>query len=94
MRRVDRREDMSPDGFLSIVEINDGDMLLTIAEGKLNGGIGKIVSAQFCTFVGGGQSPRTLVALKQLAEALSLDNETCPARAGHRPQFTKWEATP
>lgn len=78
MRSVERFEDMSPTGKLRLIEQDDGDMIVAIVpdveESNRNGRLPVSLSVEFCTFGGGGQSPRTLDALRDLMTAMVLDN--------------------
>lgn len=72
-----RLEDMSPDGKLSLTRQPDGDIILEITQGDddgLDSEPGRRVSVEFCTYVGGGGSHRTLLALKNLMIAMAQDN--------------------
>lgn len=72
---VSRREDMSPEGKLTLHVQPDGDVVLSIW-GKDAGSEYHMVSAEFCTIGGGGgMSPRTLEALKGLMAAMDADNK-------------------
>ncbi len=72
---VDRKEDMSPDGYLKLIQEEDGDIIVTVLSGKRNGGILGSASVQFCTRTGGGRSYRTREALQALMRAMARDNE-------------------
>jgi len=75
MERYLRREDMSPDGKLCMVMEDDGDICLSVISG--NGG--RNTGIQFCTVgSGGGKSRHTLEALRNLMQAIHLDNEENP----------------
>ena len=77
---VIRKEDMSVEGQLRVTVADDGDVHVSIL-GKT--GTSKVV--EFCsTGAGGGGSPRTLKALRDLFVAMALDNEdqACSARQG------------
>lgn len=70
-----RYEDMSPDGRLSFIMEDDGDVILSIYDGERK----QMASVQFCTtFGGGGQSPRVREAILRLALAIKLDNDEAP----------------
>lgn len=70
MRIVRRKEDMSPNGRLCLTEQDDGDVVIIITNDD-----GYSVSVEFCTiFGGGGGSPNTFNALKNLFDAMEKDN--------------------
>jgi hypothetical protein len=72
---VERLEDMSPTGRLQLIQQDDGDVCIQVIEDDGNGEIESIACVEFCMpFTGGGQSPRTLVALKRLMKAMEEDN--------------------
>lgn len=72
---VDRKEDMSPDGFLRLTMEEDGDVIVSVASGEPNGGVDRFADVQFCTsFGGGGASPKTHKALRELMRAMAEDN--------------------
>jgi hypothetical protein len=72
---VDRKEDMSPDGYLRLTMEQDGDIIITVASGGANGGLEQFADIQFCTtFGGGGASPKTHKALRELMQAMAEDN--------------------
>ena len=77
-KRVSRNEDMSVGGKLVLIQQNDGDVIVCIqpdSEDRDYEGSPFGVSVEFCsTGIGGGRSPRTLKALKQLIKAIDLDN--------------------
>jgi len=77
---VQRREDMSCNGTLTVCIDCDGDMNIAIFEEST----GSYASAEFCTRFGGGKSPRTHKALKALYEAMIEDNSDpfCISRNG------------
>lgn len=79
----DRREDMSPDGTLRLLMETDGDMILTVVQTQsemtgLRHEFPVFASVQFCTYSGGGKSPRVREALIALADAIREENETNP----------------
>lgn len=82
---VERFEDMSPDGRLRVTFQTDGDVVLTIVQSeesrKSNFNPGS-VCVEFCTHAGGGKSKRTLLALRNLAKAISDDNREEDTRRG------------
>ena len=70
-RNVQRTGDMSRDVKLKLYIQEDGDIVVAI-----NGG-GQLARVEFCQCgIGGGQSPNTLRALRNLFEAMEKDN--CP----------------
>ncbi|MBN2643019.1 MAG: hypothetical protein JXR78_15310 [Victivallales bacterium] len=70
-RNVQRTGDMSRDVKLKLYIQEDGDIVVAI-----NGG-GQLARVEFCQCgIGGGQSPNTLKALRNLFEAMEKDN--CP----------------
>lgn len=80
--RVRRKEDMSPDGFLEVfVDTDNNDIHVSVFSDDRCGDT-VYASVEFCCVgFGGGQSPRTREALRNLAEAMRLDNEEKPGRA-------------
>jgi hypothetical protein len=76
---VARKEDMSPNGRLRLIKEEDGDICVAVIEDD-----GTMTDVQFCTFAGGGKSPRTLEALEALALAMLDDNQATPSRATDR----------
>lgn len=88
---VDRPEDMSPNGVLTLHVQNDGDVILVIRQltnemtcQPLDEPVQATV--EFCTHNGGGRSPRTLQALRNLAVAMAQDN----ADPGNRAKCVRW----
>lgn len=73
-KSVARRDDQE-DSRLRVMLDDQGDAYVAVYENGLYHG------ARFCTLQGGGRSPKTLRALRALAEAIEEDNRTCPARA-------------
>lgn len=74
---VARREDMSPDGWMSIFKEDDGDLILSIYDPEKG-----MASVQFCTpITGGGKSPKVRAALLKLAEAIAEENKETPFHA-------------
>jgi hypothetical protein len=72
---TERKESMSPDGFLRLIREDDGDIIICVGGGGENGGIESVTSIQFCTpFSGGGGSSKTYEALIQLMGAMAEDN--------------------
>lgn len=77
-----RKEDMAPKGYLALFMQKNGDMVIQI-EGDDSMGTGAFASVGFTMpMIGGGASPRTFEALKQLAIAIALDNAEAPGRKG------------
>lgn len=80
---TERKEDMSPRGFLRLIKEDDGDIIVAVGEGDPDGTVGYVASVQFCTCgSGGGGSPRTREALIQLMGAIAADNLTPHHRGG------------
>ncbi len=71
-----RPEDMSPDGVLTVLRQEDGDVIVGIKARPFRTGRLTNLSVEFC--VEGGRSPNTWRALIALAEAMELDNNECP----------------
>lgn len=72
---ISRLEDMSPAGQLQLILQEDGDICVQVLEGDADGKITQIAGVEFCAPVtGGGKSPRTLKALRQLMIAMIEDN--------------------
>jgi hypothetical protein len=70
---IERIEDMGP-GRLRLFREEDGDMCLTVIDKD-----GVPATIQFCTyFGGGGQSPKVLKALYDLASAMLEENASSP----------------
>jgi hypothetical protein len=77
-----RREDMSPEGQLRVTLADDGDALVSVMDNT-----GNSVTVEFCSLgAGGGGSPRTIKAIRDLFAAMAQDNEdrACSARKGRR----------
>lgn len=83
---VDRKEDMSPDGHLRLFLQEDGDVIISVAEGGIAGGVKRMANVEFCTLFGGGGSPRTYQALRDLIVAMALDNRDI-LRQGRKCEF-------
>ena len=76
---VERYEDMSPDGRLRLVRQPDGDVIVAIIPPLSSDS--PMVVVEFCSVgSGGGQSPNTLAALRDLMEAIRRDNEEQPQK--------------
>lgn len=71
---VDRKEDMSPTGFLRLYMQPDGDVLVSVTAEDMHGNKRGPLCVEFCTYAGGGRSPRTLKALRELMRAMAEDN--------------------
>lgn len=76
-----RKEDMSPDGHLSLFVEDDGDVIIEVVGSRVENNANFV---QFCTGPGGGRSPRVKQALLDLANAIRLDNIETP-----QPGFTE-----
>lgn len=75
-----RKEDMSVNGRLRVLRQPDGDMCVAIIDDD-----GNMASVEFCTpGTGGGRSPKTIHALRQLALAIIEDNLADPSMAAER----------
>ena len=74
--QAERKEDMSADGRLELIQQRDGDVIVIVhpdsdsREAKL---LPFGASVEFC--VSGGRSPRTLHALRDLMAAMIKDSE-------------------
>lgn len=75
-RHVERFEEMSPKGRLRVHVQDDGDVIIAVIadpdEHRLGSSV--MMSAEFCTYAGGGRSPHTRNAILALYEAIVLDN--------------------
>ena len=77
-RTVTRREDMSPRGYLKVLQQDDGDIIVAVYPEE-NGLIQPGGSVEFCApGAGGGRSPNTLAALRALMVAIEKDNSERP----------------
>lgn len=77
LRRVDRLEDMSPDGKLTLVIEPDGDIVVEVTTwtSPSGGQMFRQAQVQFCACgSGGGRSPETRKALLALFQAIEKDN--------------------
>lgn len=72
---VDRRDDMSPDGRLSLFKDVDGDIHVKVIP-PMERKDDYAPSIEFVTHC--ARSPRSIVALQALIEAMRLDNEEHP----------------
>jgi hypothetical protein len=79
--RARRKEDMSPDGFLDVfIDTDNNDIHVTVC-GESHGEM-VIASVEFCCVgIGGGKSPKTREALRNLFKAIREDNKEIPCRA-------------
>lgn len=77
---IERLEDMSIKGRLRLYLQEDGDIIIAVHEQTSDGLVGCGESVEFCT--SGGKSPRTLAALRMLAEAMRQDNAERPLSRG------------
>jgi len=84
IRDVKRLEDMSSVGRLHLMLDGDNDVIVSVQEQITGELIGNSNNVEFCTIgIGGGGSPRTYKALRDLMIAMSEDNEdpNCACRA-------------
>lgn len=83
MKQVSRKEDMSQRGQLRILHDEEGDIHIVVYGDDGDGFIDKSAAIEFCSCgMGGGKSPNTMRALVKLMEAIEMDNEESPSRAG------------
>lgn len=71
-----RKDDMSPSLHLQISEDNDGDLIVSIMDGRI-----PVVHVEYCSIMGTGvaaNSQHTRAALKLLALAMAEDNRQSP----------------
>ena len=75
-----RREDMSPDGMLTVFIDDDGDAYVIVcAKDHESDKFAQMASVEFCTVgCGGGRSQHTREAILRLALAIEKDNEEEP----------------
>ena len=75
-----RRDDMSPTDQLQLVLQDDGDVCIGIYKEPQVSSIGPVIlDIEFCTIgTGGGKSPHTMKALRELVLAVAKDNEENP----------------
>lgn len=72
---TERKESMSPRGFIRLIRQDDGDIVICVGSGDHNGKIEVVNAVEICTpFTGGGGSSRTYAALIQLMGAMAADN--------------------
>ena len=82
---VERREDMSAKGHLSLLWQDDGDIIVAAyAQNQSTGLIEHNAGVEFCT--SGGKSPRTLRALAALFRAMEEDNADPNCSRGRMPE--------
>jgi len=75
IREVKRLEDMSSVGRLHLMLDGDNDVIISIQEQTSDGLIGNSNNVEFCTIgIGGGGSPKTYQALRDLMIAMNEDN--------------------
>lgn len=84
-----RREDMSPNGMLHIIQHHDGDITVSVFEGSPDGeAFRNSATVEFCEpSFGGGESPETWACLVDLMESMQADNDRRSAKhaaAKHR----------
>ena len=61
---------MSPNGSIALFQQDDGDIIIAVTND-----VGRTVSVEFCTiFGGGGGSPNTFEALRNLLDSIEKDN--------------------
>lgn len=84
---VDRKEDMSPTGFLRLYMQPDGDVLISVMAENMHGELRGPLCVEFCTYAGGGRSPRTLKALRELMLAMAEDNADPMTNQSARHEF-------
>lgn len=74
---IERLEDMSPLGKLRLLVQSDGDVIIAIQQDD-----GTMANVEFCApGAGGGGSPQTWAALREVARAMQLDNADPACRA-------------
>jgi hypothetical protein len=101
MKRVERKEDMSPDGNLTLIQQDDGDIIVAVYPSEeQRQGEGEIsYSVEFCSpGSGGGRSRNTIQALRALIVAMVRDNdgvapENLPVGMDFKPSKDVMEAT-
>jgi hypothetical protein len=77
MRRyVERFGDMSPDGRLHIYQQDDGDVIIVVIPDSNDNR--PSVAVEFCTYSGGGRSPKTREAILALMDAIEDENRENP----------------
>lgn len=81
---VTREEDMSPSGKLTLIQQDDGDIIVVV-QGESRHGMSNHGDVEFCIpGTGGGASPETHRALMHLMEAMAADNERRVAKPSER----------
>lgn len=82
MREEARPEDMSPNGMLRVMQLDDGDICVSAYEGDPDGKTFRnVATVEFCEpNHGGGESPETWACLVELMEAMKADTEGRRAR--------------
>lgn len=79
MKTVERNEDMSPTGILRLYQQDDGDIVVAIVPDLDDMRRNYRESIEFCAIgAGGGRSPKTLAALRNLMAAMEEDNKDRP----------------
>ena len=74
MRQASRYEDMSPKGRLTVIQQDDGDVIIMCTSGQ--GPDFSQTAVEFCMpMSGGGQSENTHRVLVALLEAIEQDNK-------------------
>lgn len=74
----ERNEDMSPDGKLRLIVQDDGDIIVAM-NGRTMNDAPCIAQLEFCSVgSGGGRSPHTREALRNLIVAIQRDNQEQP----------------
>lgn len=87
---VERLEDMSSRGRLRLIEQMDGDIIVAV-QSMEDGFLGIGDSVEFCSgYSGGGKSPHTMEALRNLMEAIKKDNAENPIK---KPNDGLWQLT-
>ena len=76
MRRESRQEDMSSDGTLTLIQQEDGDIIVAIAEATDPDGHRRFADVEFT--LSGGHSNHTLESLRHLMDAMKRDDEGVP----------------
>lgn len=81
MESYERFEDDSPKGQISVQFTQDGDAWIQVISKPDPNEVNSTFRFRM-PMIGGGESPRTRVALLILAEAIRLDNEKSPQHRG------------
>ena len=83
---IERIEDMSHDGKLSLMIEPDGDIIIACHGHGMDGRSPRRSEVQFCACAsGGGKSPRTRKALHDLMMAMAKDNEEYSLKSPSKP---------